>query len=89
MWINTDGLPKLIGSVAYLGFDFEGGGRVQINFRKVGPYAARGKATRLLGEFGGMLPQENLFKLCNLVRFSVYFASSLSKNNFTLLHKNQ
>ena len=79
MWINTDDLPKLFGSVAYLGFDFRGG--VQISFRKVGPYAVRGKATRLVGGFGGMLPRENFLKLCNLVRFSVYFASSLSKNN--------
>ena len=39
MWTNTDGLPKLFGSVAYLGFDFGGGGRIQISFRKVGPYA--------------------------------------------------
>ena len=74
MWINTDGLPKLFGSVAYLGFDFGGGGGFKLVLEKWGHM-------RMLGGFGGMLPRENFLKLCNLVRFSVYFASSLSKNN--------
>ena len=42
-------------------------------------HAGRGKATRLLGVFGGMLPRENFKKWCNLVRFGVYFAAILSK----------
>ena len=42
-------------------------------------HAGRGKATRLLGGFGGMLPRENLKKWCNLVRFGVYFAAILWK----------
>ena len=32
----------------------------------------------LLGGFGGMLPQENFVKRCNLVRFRVYFDQILS-----------
>ena len=42
-------------------------------------HAGRGKATRLLGGFGGMFPRENFKKWCNLVRFGVYFAAILSK----------
>ena len=42
-------------------------------------HASRGKATRLLGGFGGMLPRENFKKWCNLVRFGVHFAAILSK----------
>ena len=42
-------------------------------------HAARGKATRLLGAFGGMLPRENLKKWCNLVRFREYFAKIFVK----------
>ena len=42
-------------------------------------HVGRGKATRLLGGFGGMLPGENLKKWCNLVSFGVYFAAILSK----------
>ena len=44
-------------------------------------HAAGGKATRLLGEFGDMLPRENFLKWCNLVRFRKYFAKILSKNS--------
>ena len=40
-------------------------------------HAARGEATRLLGRFGGMLPQEKKFKWWNLVRFREYFAKIL------------
>ena len=36
----------------------------------------------LLGEFGGMLPRENFFKWCNLVRFGVYLDQILSLQNF-------
>ena len=36
-------------------------------------HAARGEATRSLGRFGGMLPQEKNFKWRNLVRFTEYF----------------
>ena len=70
-------------SAAYLGFYFEGG--FKIFLEKWGylhgalRHAARGKATRLLGGFGGMLPRENFKKWCNLVRFREYFAKILSK----------
>ena len=40
-------------------------------------YAARGEATRLLGRFRGMLPQEKKNKWRNLVRFREYFAKIL------------
>ena len=52
-------------TVAYPGFH-SGGGGVQNIFKKWGylhcakRHAARGKATRLLGGFGGMLLQENV-----------------------------
>ena len=65
---------------------FRGGG-VQIFLEKWGylhgasRHAARGEATRLLGGFGGMLPQENFKKWCNLVRFREYFAKIMSKKN--------
>ena len=49
-------------------------------------HAARGEATRLLGGFGGMLPQENFKKWFNLVRFREYFAKILSKNNLKNSH---
>ena len=49
-------------------------------------HAARGKATRLLGGFGGMPPRENFLKWCNLVRFREYFAKILSKNNLKNSH---
>ena len=71
--------------VAYLGFHFGGGGGVQIFSGKVGAFAwrfahaARGKAKRLLGGFGGMLPREIFLKWCNLVRFREYFANILPK----------
>ena len=40
----------------------------------------------LLGGFGGMLPRENFLKLCNLVRFGVYFDQILSLNNLKNYH---
>ena len=64
---------------------FRGGGGVKIFSGKVGVFAwreahaARSKASRLLGGLGGMLPQENFKKLCNLVRFREYFAKILLK----------
>ena len=33
----------------------------------------RGVAMRLLGGFGGMVPQKKNFEWCNLVRFGAYF----------------
>ena len=36
------------------------------------------KPCALIGGFGGMLPRENFFKRCNLVRFRVYFDQILS-----------
>ena len=75
---------------------FQGAG-CQINFRKWGYllsaklHATRGKATRLLGGIGGMLPREDFKKRCNLVRFGVYFAAILSKKiskNVHFLYKN-
>ena len=54
-------------------------------------HAAHGEAMRaLLGEFGGMLPRENFLKLCNLVRFGVYFNPILSSKfikNYHFLYK--
>ena len=70
-------------SVAYLGFHFGGG--FKIFLEKWGyshgakRHAARGKVTRLVGGFGGMLPREKFLKWCNLVRFREYFAKILSK----------
>ena len=54
-------------SVGYLGFHFGGGG-FKVFLEKWGylqgakRYAARGKATRLLGGFGGMLPRKFFLK---------------------------
>ena len=42
-------------------------------------HAARGKATRLLGGFGGMLPREIFLKWCNLVCFREYFAKNVAR----------
>ena len=52
-------------------------GRFKIFLEKCG--YLHGEATRLLGGFGGMLPQENFKTWCNLVRFREYFAKILSK----------
>ena len=52
-------------TVAYLGFHFRGGGGFKIFLEKWGYFhgakchAARGEATRLLGGFGGMLPEKS------------------------------
>ena len=63
--------------VACLGFHFGvGGGGFKIFLEKWGHlHGARG------GGFGGMLPQENFKKWCNLLRFREYFAKILSKKN--------
>ena len=45
-----------------------------------------GKPCALLGGFGGMSPQENFLKWCNLVRFGVYFDQILSLKNFNNYH---
>ena len=37
-------------------------------------HAGRGKATRLLGGFGGMLPRENFKKWCNLEYILLQFS---------------
>ena len=47
--------------------------------RMAKPYA-------LVGGFGGMPPRENFLKLCNLVRFGVYFDQILSLTNFKNYH---
>ena len=74
---------QAIYTVAYLGFHFGGGFKIFLEkwgyLHGAKRHAARGEATRLLGGFGGMLPQENFKKLCNLVRFREYFAKILSK----------
>ena len=44
------------------------------------------KPCALLGGFGGMLPRENFFKRCNLVRFRVYFDQILSLFFFKNYH---
>ena len=49
------------------------------------------KRRAFLGGFGGMLPRENFFKWCNLVRFGVYLDQILSLKNFKnyyFLYKN-
>ena len=66
--LHTSGVSRI---------SFRGG--VQNFFGKVGVFAWRFEATRLLGGFGGMLPRENFKKWCNLVRFREYFAEILSK----------
>ena len=40
------------------------------------------KRRAFVGGFGGMLPRENNFKWCNLVRFGVYLDQILSLENF-------
>ena len=48
------------------------------------------KPCALLGGFGGMLPEENFLKRCNLVRFRVYFDqiwSLLFFKNYYFLYK--
>ena len=44
------------------------------------------KPCALVGGFGGMPPRENFLKLCNLVRFGVYFDQILSLTNFKNHH---
>ena len=44
------------------------------------------KPCALVGGFGGMPPRENFLKLCNLVRFGVYFDQILSLTNFKNYH---
>ena len=44
------------------------------------------KPCALLGGFGGMLPQEFFFKLCNLVRFGLYLDQILSLKNLKNYH---
>ena len=62
---------------------WEGGGP-RIFFSDLGICMSRSDMLRmakpcaLLGGFGGMLPRENFFKRCNLVRFRVYFDQILS-----------
>ena len=53
---------------------WEGGG--QEFFFQIWKFACSPCA--LLGGFGGMLPRENFFKRCNLVRLRVYFDQILS-----------
>ena len=49
-------------------------------------FACREPPCALLGGFGGMLPRENFFKWCNLVRFGVYFDHILSLKIFKNYH---
>ena len=44
------------------------------------------KPCALVGGFGGMPPRDNFLKLCNLVRFGVYFDQILSLTNFKNYH---
>ena len=73
-----------LSSVAYLGIHFGGGG-FKIFLEKLGylhgakRHVARGRATRLLGGFGGMPHRENVLKWCNLLRFGEYFAKNFPK----------
>ena len=48
------------------------------------------KPCAMLGGFGDMLPRENFLKLCNLVRFRMYFDQILFLfffKNYLLLYK--
>ena len=48
------------------------------------------KCRTFLGGFGGMLPRENFFKWCNLLRFGVYLDQILSLKifkNYYFLYK--
>ena len=56
--INKNMIPNVSYPVAYLGFHFRGGGGVKNIFGKVGVFARR-----MLGGFGGMLPQK-YFRNC-------------------------
>ena len=49
-----------------------------VNLHVAKRHAAHGEAMRIARGFGGMLPQENFLKRCNLVRFRVYFDQILS-----------
>ena len=62
--------------MAYLGFYFWGGGRVQNILEKWG-YLHGYVLYCMLGGSGGMLPREKFKKWCNLVRFGEYFVKIL------------
>ena len=49
-------------------------------------HAARGKATRLLGGIGGMLPRKLKKIIMQLGAFGVYFAAILTRKNCKNVH---
>ena len=70
--------------------DLGGGGGQEYFFSDLEICMSRTKPCALLGGFGGMLPRENFFKRCNLVRFRVYFDQILSLfffKNYHFLYK--
>ena len=73
--------------MAYLGFHFGGGFKIFLEKCGYSRHAARGEATRLLGGFGGMLP-EKIFK--NGAIWCVLESILLKKNlkNCHFLYKN-
>ena len=72
------------------GFGRGGGPRIFFlrfgNLHVASRHAAHGKAMRFARGVRGMLPRENFFKWCNLVRFGVYLDQILSLKNFKNYH---
>ena len=60
-----------------------GGDNINIG---VNIHPACGMRRAFLGGFGGMLPRENFFKWCNLVRFGVYLDQILCLYNCKNYH---
>ena len=69
--INVRGVPRI----------WQGGPRIFFQIWKFA-CAAHGEDMRFTRGFGGMLPQDNFLKLCNLVHFGVYFDQILSLKIF-------
>ena len=80
---HDDRIDKLCTVIRGVPRIWEGGGQ-EIFFSDLGICMPRSDTLRMakpcamLGGFGGMPPQENFLKRCNLVRFRVYFDQILS-----------
>ena len=82
-------------TVAYLGFHFGGGFKIFLekwgNLHGAKRHAARGEATRLLGGFGGMLPEKILKNgaiWCVLESILLKFCQKNIFKNSHFLYKN-
>ena len=62
-----------------------GGDNIGVKYIPLRDVSRGAKSRGLLGGFGGMPPREFFFKLCNLLRFGVYFNEILSLKTFKKL----